>query len=132
MTSVGSLENGDSHEYWQGTREGQLRFQKCRACGSVQFPPRHHCASCWEADLDWITSTGRGTIESLTIVRRAPMAAFREKVPYVVAAILVEEGPRMITNIIGDGALEARIGAQVTVEFQPDDKGNVLPQFRLA
>jgi uncharacterized OB-fold protein len=107
-------------------------FQKCRRCGSIQFPPRHHCAACWDADLEAYDSSGRGTIESVTIVRRAPAAAFSTNVPYAVAAVIVEEGPRMITNLVGDGALGARIGDPVVVAFVPDAAGAVLPQFRLA
>jgi uncharacterized protein len=130
MTAVDNLVNGDSQEFWQGVREGRLLFQKCHACGEVQFPPRHQCATCWEIELEWIESSGRGTVESVTIVHRAPTPAFRTKVPYVVAAIAVQEGPRMITNLVGEGALDARVGDTVTVEFVADDTGHVLPQFR--
>ena len=132
MTGINRLANSDSHEFWLGAREGRLVFQKCRACGAVQFPPRHHCATCWEGVLDWVESSGRGTVESITIVRRAPTPAFRSKVPYAVAAILVEEGPRMITNLVGEGSLTASTGDRVTVEFLADDSGTVLPQFRLS
>lgn len=131
MSAEMTLANGDSREYWKGTAEGRLLFQKCKSCGAVQFPPRHHCATCWEADLDWVESTGKGKVESFTIVRRAPLPAFRDKVPYVVGAVLVEEGPRMIATIVGDGALDVRVGDDVTVGFEPDATGgNVLPVFR--
>ncbi|MEZ5649993.1 MAG: Zn-ribbon domain-containing OB-fold protein [Burkholderiaceae bacterium] len=123
--------NGDSLEYWKGAASGRLLFQKCASCGSVQFPPRHHCAACWEADLSWVESTGKGTIESFTVVRRAPLAAFRDQVPYVVAAVLVDEGPRMLTNIVGENALDAQIGASVHVTFEADADGTVLPRFVL-
>jgi uncharacterized OB-fold protein len=101
MNGIEHLANGDSQEFWNGVREGRLVFQKCRVCGSIQFPPRHHCAACWESDLEAYASSGRGTVESLTIVRRAPASAFSAQIPYVVAAIAVEEGPRMITNLVG-------------------------------
>ena len=129
MNGTDPLENGDSQDFWTGAREGRLVFQKCRICGSIQFPPRHHCAACWESDLEAYDSSGRGTVESLTIVRRAPAAQFSEKVPYVVAAIAVEEGPRMITNLVGDGALNAKIDDPVVVTFPQE--ATVLPQFRL-
>jgi uncharacterized OB-fold protein len=132
MTGNFSLANGDSKEYWNGARERRLLFQKCRRCSVVQFPPRDHCASCWEADLEWTESSGSAIVESFTVVRRAPIPAFREKVPYVVAAVLVEEGPRMITNIVGKDALDVQIGDAVKVEFVDDAAGNALPQFRLA
>lgn len=125
-----TLANGDSAAYWQGAQDGKLLFQACKACGAVQFPPRHHCASCWEADLEWSQSAGAGKVESFTIVRRAPSPAFRDKVPYVVAAVLVAEGPRMIARITGPDALDVRIGDAVTVGFEPDAEGNSLPVFR--
>ncbi len=130
MSATNSLANGDSAEYWKGAQEGRLLFQKCRACNAVQFPPRHHCATCWEAGLDWIESSGRGVVESFTIVRRAPLPAFRDKVPYAVAAVLVEEGPRMISGLTGEDALEVRIGDRVEVAFEPGADGAVLPVFR--
>jgi uncharacterized OB-fold protein len=131
MSAV-DLANADSREYWKAAQEGRLVFQKCRACGNVQFPPRHHCAACWDDELEWTESSGRGIVESVTIVRRAVVASFRDKVPYAIAAISLEEGPRLITNLVGEGALNAAIGDPVKVDFVPDDQGNLLPQFRTA
>lgn len=127
-----TLANGDSLEYWKGAEEGKLLFQKCNSCGAVQFPPRYHCATCWEADLDWSESAGTGTVETFTIVRRAPLPAFRDKVPYVVASIIVAEGPRMIATLIGEDALDVKIGDAVTVDYEKDPEGNTLPVFRRA
>lgn len=132
MSEISRLSNGDSAAYWAGARERRLLLQKCRSCGAVQFPPRHHCATCWEAEPAWIESSGRGAVESFTIVRRAPLPAFRERVPYVVAAVLLEDGPRMITNLIGEDALGVSIGDPVRVDFEADVSGDVRPQFRRA
>lgn len=124
--------NGDSISYWQAARDGKLEFQRCRSCGQVQFPPRHQCARCWSDDIGTIQASGKGVIESVTVVRRAPLGQFRERVPYAIASIVCEEGPRMITNLVGDNTLDAKIGDRVTVCFEPDANGNVLPQFLLA
>lgn len=132
MAEMSRHANGDSNPYWQGAREGRLLFQKCQACGSVQFPPRHHCATCWEADLDWTEGSGRGVVESYTVVHRAPLPSLRDRVPYVVASVLVEEGPRMLTNIVGEGALDVQVGAPVRATFVTDADGETLPQFTLA
>lgn len=121
--------NGDTREYFTAAAEGRLVLQKCASCGAVQFPPRQHCATCWKAELSWVDSRGRGEIESITVVRRAPLPAFREKVPYVIVSVILEEGPRLITNLVGEDALDARIGDPVTVIFEAGDEG-VLPQFR--
>jgi uncharacterized OB-fold protein len=130
MPSVTTLENGDSRAFWEGVKAGRLVLQKCRACGTVQFPPRFHCATCWARELENIDSRGVGSVESFTVVRRAPTAAYRESVPYVVAAITLEEGPRMITNVIGEDALSIQIGDAVVVEFTANPMGQELPQFR--
>lgn len=132
MTDTPAKANGDSIGYWTAAAEGRLEFQRCTACGHVQFPPRHQCATCWSPDLEPIVSSGRGVIESVTIVRRAPLPAFRDLVPYAVAAVAVKEGPRMMTNVVGEGALDAAIGDTVRVVFSPDASGRTLPQFTLA
>jgi uncharacterized OB-fold protein len=132
MSGIDHLANADSRDFWNGVRENRLVFQKCRTCHSIQFPPRHHCVVCWESELVAYDSSGRGTVESMTIVRRAPTAAFSAKVPYVVAAIVVEEGPRMITNLVGDGAMNAKIGDPVVVTFPQETYEAALPQFRLS
>ena len=130
MSAATSLANGDSGEYWRAAEAGRLVFQKCAACGVVQFPPRHHCAACWQADLHWIESSGQGRVETYTVVHRAPLPDFRGRVPYVVATVTVAEGPRMIATLVGDSALEVRIGDAVTVDFEKDAAGRTLPVFR--
>lgn len=124
------LSNGDSASFWAAAAEGRLVFQKCGECGHVQFPPRHMCAKCWSASVADVPSTGEGVIESVTVVRRAPVAAFRNEVPYVVVSVILDDGPRMITNLLGDDALDAAIGDRVAVTFAENAVGNVLPQFR--
>ena len=125
-----SLANGDTTEYFDAAADGRLLMQKCDHCGAVQFPPRHHCATCWEADLTWAEMSGKGKVETFTIVRRAPLPRFREKVPYVVASVIVDEGPRMITNIVGEDALGVQIGDIVSVAFEPSTEGDTLPVFQ--
>ena len=125
-----NIENGDSKPYWDGVRRGQLLFQQCSSCGHVQFPPRQHCAKCWREDLVWTESSGLGTVESVTIVHRAPTPELRDKVPYAVATVLLKEGPRMVTNVVGPDALEVAINDDVRAVFVTDAVGRVLPQFQ--
>lgn len=123
--------NADSAGFWHAAAEGRLVFQHCSDCGHVQFPPRHLCASCWSESVGDVASDGRGAIESVTTVRRAPLAALRDKTPYLVVAVRMDEGPRMITNLLGEGAADAAIGDRVEVVFIEEANGT-LPQFRLA
>ena len=122
--------NGDSSAYWQAARDNRLEFQSCPSCGHIQFPPRHQCARCWNEDIGPVQASGQGVIESITVVRRAPLQQFRQRVPYVIVSVICAEGPRMITNLVGEGALDAKIGDRVSVCFEPDDDGNILPQFQ--
>lgn len=129
MSVLNEFENADSHEFWKAAAEGRLIIQQCGKCNAIQYPPRQNCATCWHDQLNWIESSGQGVIESFTIVERAPISDFRDKVPYVVAAVRLDEGPRMITNIVGDHRLDVRVGESVTVVFEDDGRGNQLPQF---
>lgn len=92
--------------------------------------PRAQCPNCWSDRLEWVDSRGMGTIYSLSVVRRAPTPDFGAVVPYVIAMIDLDEGPRMFANIVGDAALEASIGERVEVVFETREDGRVLPQFR--
>lgn len=94
--------------------------------------PRYLCPHCWSTDLDWVQASGRGTVHSFTVIRRAPAQAFASRVPYVVALVDLEEGPRMMSNIVGDGALDTRSGDAVTVCFEDRGDGAMLPQFARA
>jgi hypothetical protein len=122
--------NPDSQAYWDGARRDRLMIRRCAACGRMHFLPRYLCPACWSSDLEWIESCGRGTVHSFTIIRRAPLPAFTDRVPYVVALIDLEEGPRMMANILGEDALQTCIGDAVEVCFEErGDGGAKIPQF---
>ncbi len=122
--------NPDSAPYWEGARADRLLIRRCRSCGALHFMPRHLCPHCWSEDLEWIDASGRGTVHSFTVIRRAPMESFVGRVPYVVALVDLEEGPRMMSNIVGEDALETRIGDPVRVCFEDRGGGAKIPQFR--
>lgn len=125
--------NADSAPYWQGAREDKLLLQRCRDCGVLRFFPRYLCTACGSEHVEWAEMSGRGTVHSFTIVHRAAFPEFQARTPYVVALIDLEEGPRMMTNIVGPGALEVAIGDAVTVTFEArGSEGAKVPQFRRA
>lgn len=117
--------------YWEGAARGVLRIQFCTACQTARFYPRQLCPACGGSSVEWRDVSGRGVVYSFSVVHRGPTAAFRSRQPYVVALIDLAEGPRMMSNIIGDNALDCAIGDAVTVEFET--RGDVaLPVFRRA
>jgi uncharacterized OB-fold protein len=122
--------NADSLPYWNAARERRLLIRKCSECSTLHFMPRHLCPVCWSDQLEWVQAKGTGSVHSYTIIRRAPVAAFAAQAPYVIALIDLDEGPRMITNLLGDDALTVKIGDQVEVTFEDRGDGALLPQFR--
>lgn len=122
--------NPDSQVYWDGARQDRLMIRQCKACGVTHFLPRFLCPACWSTELDWIQASGHGKVHSFTVIRRAPLPAFVGRVPYVVALIDLDEGPRMMANILGDDALQTRIGDQVEACFEERGAGAKIPQFK--
>ena len=121
--------NADSSPYWNAARERRLLLRKCTACGELHFMPRHLCPVCWSDQLEWIESKGTGSVHSFTIIRRAPLPAFAARAPYVLALIDLDEGPRMMANVLGEDALSVRIGDRVKVTFEERGEGAMIPQF---
>ena len=93
-------------------------IQQCAHCKARQFFPREFCTACLSADLDWIECSGKGAVYTYTINRRGAGAAFGERVPYVVAAIDLDEGVRMMANIVDSPPEAVRIGSRVRVCFE--------------
>jgi uncharacterized OB-fold protein len=125
--------NADSAPYWEGARNGKLLLQRCVDCDTLRFFPRYLCTACGSERAEWTEVSGRGTVHSFTIVHRAAFPEFQARTPYVVALIDLDEGPRMMTNIVGDDALSVAIGDAVTVAFEArGTEGAKVPQFKRA
>ena len=123
----------DTEEYWKAAKEHRFIVQKCNDCGEYQFYPRGVCSHCLSSDLAWIEASGEGTIYSCSVNYRAGHPGFAEKTPFVLAIVELSEGPRMMTNIVGDNALEVAIDDAVEVCFEArGTTGAKVPQFRLA
>ncbi len=118
-----------SEPFWAACRERRLILQQCAGCQTHVFIPREFCPSCLGTDLRWVPSSGQGTIVTYTVVWRAQTPAF--EVPYVVAVVRLDEGPELVTNIIGSPPDAVRIGAAVQVEFLELTPEITLPCFAL-
>lgn len=119
----------ESPQFWAATERGELLVPRCDACGRFSWPPRPFCPLCGSQDtVSLIPATGTGTVYSFTIVRKA-RGAFRELTPYVVAYVELDEGPRILSNIIGVDPESVRIGArvQVTFDLHPDGPPSTDP-----
>ena len=115
--------------FWEGTRAGELRLQRCGACGRVRFPPRPVCPACASRDTQVFAASGRARLHSYVIHQR-PAPGFRA--PYVIAVVELEEGPRMLTNVVGvepvPEALPLDLPLEVAFERASDEIS--LPLFR--
>lgn len=120
-----------SQPYWDAARDHRLVAPRCRACGTLFLYPRATCPSCLGADLDWEQLSGRGRVYTFTVVRQAAHPAFTDEVPYVLAIVELDEGPRLLTNVVGCDPEAVRCDQRVEVDF--DDAGAVtVPKFRPA
>jgi uncharacterized protein len=122
----------DTQPFWDGARDGKLLIQRCRACGRAYFYPRPFCPSCWSADVAWEEASGRAVLYTYSIVRRNDLPPFPERVPYVAAVVDLEEGPRMMTNVVDCELDEVRIGMALEVTFRRETDEVTLPVFRPA
>jgi uncharacterized protein len=119
----------ETQEFWDATAQGELLLRKCDDCSSVIWYPRAFCPECSSQNTSWITSSGRGTIYSFSITRKGA-GAWAEKGPYVIAYIELEEGPRVLSNIVGCSVDSVSIGMGVSVVF--DDTGEGMSIYRFA
>jgi hypothetical protein len=115
--------------YWSATVAGRLVVQRCPN-GHTQLYARAHCLVC-RSPVEWVEASGRGTVYSFTIIRQNPSRSFRHLLPFVVALVDLEEGPRLMTNIVGSPPTDVAIGAKVRVRFEPVSDDAALPLFEL-
>lgn len=124
------VSTAETAAYWEGCSRHELQVQQCKDCLAHQFYPRVMCTKCSGRSLEWVRASGRGRVKSFTIVRRAVSEAYAVEVPYVVALVELEEGPTMMSNIVGCNVNDVVIGAPVEVVFDHWQDGVVIPKFR--
>ncbi len=123
-----SLHEADTRPFWEATKNHELRFQRCADCKHVVFYPRQHCTACLGHSLDWETSAGEGTVYTYSVVRQNYHPFFRVQGPYAVAWIDLDEGFRMLSNVVGVDAESVSVGQRVKVDWEDKD-GLALPMF---
>ncbi len=122
----------DTQEFWAATLNREFRYQQCKSCNTVIFYPRRHCTGCTGGELEWKQSKGFGTVYSYSVVRQSYHPFFRNQVPYVVAWIDLDEGPRILSNVIvpDDGSRKVSIGQRVKIEWE-EHESLFIPLFVL-
>ncbi len=120
----------ESLPYWQAAKEHRLALPKCEDCSQFWFPPSRTCPHCLSTNVSFQNVSGRGKVFSFVTFHRVYRPAFAEDVPYVVALVELEEGPRVLTNILGVTHEDVRCEMPVEVVFDDYDEDIAIPKFR--
>ena len=119
----------ETRAYWEGCGRHELILQRCRSCGTLQHRPRALCVSCLSDEIEHFPASGRGTVYSFTVTHQNQAPGFREALPYVLAYVELEEGVRLLTNIVGCSPENVRIGLPVEVEYAQLEGDIAVPRF---
>lgn len=122
----------DTQPFWEATKEHRLTYQKCDDCGTVVFYPRRHCTACGSNNLTWNDSRGEGTVYSFSVVRQNRHPSFKDLGAYAVAYVDLDEGFRILSNVVGvaNPVTDVKIGQRVKVQWEDQESGQVsLPLF---
>ena len=120
----------DSQPYWDGAKDGRLMIQRCKATGQTFLYSRQLVPGVVESEVEWIEASGRGTIYSYTVARRPAGQLFADDVPYVVVSVTLEEGARVMSNLVTDDPDGVKIGQKVEVFFDQVSDELTIPKFR--
>lgn len=121
----------ESLPFWDGAKAKRLMLPRCNSCGQYWFPPSQRCRHCLAADFAWKAAAGTGRIYSFVVYHRVYHPAFEDDVPYVVAIVELDEGPRLLTNIVGTPPEDVRCDARVRVMFEDMGLGVRIPKFEI-
>lgn len=115
--------------FWEAVDQSRLVLPRCLACQTVIWYPRSFCPSCHTAGVEWVESSGLGTVYSFAITRKGD-GSWRDAGPYVLAYVELEEGPRVLTNLVECEPFSVAVGQRVEVVFEHNEEGRAVPRFR--
>jgi uncharacterized OB-fold protein len=119
----------ESEPFWAAARDHKFKLQKCGACGKFWFPPSNHCAHCLAADHSWEQVSGSGRVFSFVTYQRLYHKGWEGELPYVVAVIALDEGPRILSALTGIAAEDVKCDMAVKVVFDDVTEDQTLPKF---
>ena len=121
----------ENRPFWEGCQQGKFLLQQCSKCHHFQFYPRLYCMQCSSDAVHWVEANGQGVIYSFTIIYQNKSPEFVHDTPYNVAIVQLEEGPRLMSNIVDIDATELQVDLPVVVVFDQVTDTITLPRFRL-
>ena len=120
--------NAETAPFWDACAESRLSIPRCDDCGELIWYPRRFCPFCSSRSVTYVDVSGRGTVYTFTIMRRGD-GPFRDKAPYVLAYVRLDEGPVVMTNIVGVDPGLVRIDQPVHVVWEPAGEADQIPRF---
>ena len=124
--------DAEQQPYWDGARDGKLLIKRCATCGKAHFYPRPFCPHCWSDEVEWVEASGRATLYTWSVVHRNDLPPFPDWIPYVAAIAELEEGPRMMTNVVDCDFDRLEMGMALEAVFHPTSEDVTIVQFRPA
>jgi len=115
--------------FFEAAREHRLVVQRCRGCGTYRFPAREICSNCLGREAEWVEVSGYGEVFSFNVMHQVYHPAFADEVPYAVVLVKLDEGPKMVSNLVGVAPRDIRIGMRVRVVFERVSDEVTLPKF---
>jgi len=122
----------ESRPFWDGAKAHRLMVQKCTGCARHWHPPSVLCPGCGGRDFSWVESSGKGRVFSFVTYHRLYNKGWKDELPYVVAVVELEEGARLLSNVIGIDPAEITCDMAVEVAFDDVTEDVTLPKFRPA
>jgi len=119
-----------SQPYWDGAKQHELRLQRCSDCGAWRFPPSERCAKCLGKNYEGTAASGRGRVWSWIVMWQRYFPAFEPEIPYNIAYVELDEGPRLMTNLVGIDGAAIYCDMPVEAVFEDVTPEISLPKFR--
>jgi len=119
-----------SKPFWEGTKKNKYLIQTCAHCNAQIFYPRRFCPECWSEKFDWKEAKGTGKVYTFTVTYAGAEEKFKDDYPYILALIDLDEGIRIMSNIVDCDPEKAKIGMEVEVSFKKISEEYTLPLFR--
>lgn len=114
--------------FWEGCRDDEFLLHRCNQCQQY-FWPASRCTQHGAEDMQWVAGSGRGELYTYTVMHRVMVPAFKERAPYVVAVVKLDEGPFFHSNIVDCSWQDVQVGMRLRAVMQPHDNGMVIPYF---
>jgi len=122
----------ENRPWWEALQRHELYIQKCRNCGDKRYYPRALCTSCMSSSIEWVKCSGRGKVYTFTATYQNQAPGFRESLPYIMAYVELDEGVKMLTNLVDCQPEQVKIGMPVEVVYEDVTKEVTLAKFRPA